>query len=215
MAAGLKKLFPSLSFSIPKTTGDVENAPFLPLEQLLPALPHYALVVDLSREAAQGIDVACAALGVPSFGASQLWPDVPVPEPRLGLRRLLTDPGFSEWRRAVAADRLEAAFGDEVVQRFRRAALEGQPAPARSASRRPAAAAVADIELFLVRPVNGAPPDVRDRTGRDPAVDVGLRWDCAHGKAITEGECAFAKSSARNPRVLLEFQGIGRSARIA
>ncbi len=169
VAGALKRLFPSLAFSIPKASGDVEHAPFLSLEQLLPTLPHYALVIDRSREAAQGVDVACAALGVPYLGPSDLWPAPAESQPVLAIRELLTDPGLAEWRREVAAGRLEAALGTDVVDRIRAAALEGQPEP----QREPAPAAP-DDELFLVRPVLGAPADAVPRIERHAASLGGL-----------------------------------------
>src|ERR1051325_9733604 len=48
--------------------------------------------------------------------------------------------------------------------------------------------------------------------GRNQAVDVGLRGHCPDRQTAPAGQCPAAQSSARNPRFLLEFQGVGGSA---
>ena len=168
LAAELRAVLPSLRFSIPKQTGDVANARALSLEELVPTLAHYALVIDLSGEAPRGTNVACAALGVPYVGSHGLWPPLPLDDPLFSLRRLLTDPGLAEQRRTLAAERLQTAVGDEVVEKIRAAAIAGQPEPKQAtAPVRP----VPSPELFLVRPV--APG----------LADAGSRLDAAVGAA--------------------------------
>ena len=49
--------------------------------------------------------------------------------------------------------------------------------------------------------------------GRDPAPDVGLRRGSSVRQTPAARSLAFAESPARNPRILLEFQGLGRPAR--
>ena len=159
--AELSDLLPSLSLSIPKESGDVVNARALELDELLPTIPHYSLVVDLSGEAPRGTDVACAALGVPYVGDSALWQPLSPVDPVLGLRRLLTDPGYTESRRRAAAQRLEVALGADVVEQIRAAAVEAQPPepePAREAKR-----TAPELEMFIVRPAVGAPPGTTER----------------------------------------------------
>jgi hypothetical protein len=142
-------VFPRVRISLPAPPDDPTGGRLLRLDELIPTLPHYALVVDLSGEMPPGVDAACAALGVPYLGRSPLWDDVPGP-PALQIRTLLTDQGRSEARRLAALAALREHAGDEPVEQVRAFMLACQPEPA-AAPPAPAAAEPAGGELLLVR----------------------------------------------------------------
>ena len=165
-AAAIRGAFPGVAVSLPTPPDDPVDGYVLSLEELLPALPHYALVVDYSGGCPPGTDAACAALGVPYVGGGDLWPPIEG-HPVAQLRLLLTDQGLSERRRLTAAARVKQALGEQVVERLRQATLvaqpqendAGQPGPVappparRSEPAAPAGLAAAGGELLLVRAV--------------------------------------------------------------
>src|SRR5207237_6396437 len=51
--------------------------------------------------------------------------------------------------------------------------------------------------------------------GRDPALDVGLRRGSSDRQTSATRGLAFTESPAGDPRILLEFQGLGRPPRTA
>lgn len=157
LVARLQPIFPGIAISVPMSSGDIQAASFLPLEQLVPTLPHYALVMDHSREAPAHLDLACAALGVPYAGSSHLWPEIPADSPLLAVRLLLTDQGLSEWRRQVAVERAVLLTGPQTVEGIRALALAGQPEPREETAPAPDQGR-SRFEMFMVRPRPGAPP---------------------------------------------------------
>jgi glycosyltransferase involved in cell wall biosynthesis len=168
----LLAIFPALSVSVPMTSGDVERAQFLPVEQLLPTLLHYALVVNYAGGVPAPLDLACAALGVPFAGPSQFWPEFPADSPLRAVRALLTDQGLSEWRREVALERASAQVGVAVIDSIRTVALAGQPRD----SAEPAApmAALSGAEMFLVRPRPGGALAAAEEIAREVEALGGL-----------------------------------------
>ena len=150
LAARLKRIFPGIRVSVPRPDGDPSSDELPTLEEVVPALPFYSLVVDYSSDSAPNIDVACAALGVPYAGPGALWPAIPDGDPVHQLRRLLTDQGFSEWRRVMAAQEMERVYGRRSIESLRALALEGIRA-ARGQSSPDATSAERDPEMFLVR----------------------------------------------------------------
>ncbi len=165
LAADLSRVFPGLTVSVPLESGDVSRARPLSLDELVPALPHYALVIDRARQTPRGTDVACAALGVPYLGPSPVWPDVDEPTPFLRARCLLTDQGASELRRRVAAERVDSLVGREAVERLRSLCLAAQPEP-RAAAPPKAGADLGEIELFIVQSTPGGPDDTAGEISR-------------------------------------------------
>lgn len=158
LAVELRRVFPRVIVSVPRPGGDPDSTVATPLEELLPPLPHYALVLDYTGDAAPNLDVACAALGVPYAGsASSLWPPIPRSSPFLQARLLLTDQGYSEARRREAVRRVELAYGKPTVEALRAAALAGQPEE-RSPDEVRRGPSI-PTEMFLVRARDGSPPD--------------------------------------------------------
>lgn len=125
LIARLQHVFPGIAVSVPKPPEDPAGDRLLDLEELLPSLLGYTLVVDYAGGTVPGLDVACAALGVPFAGPSRLWPQIGgVPE--LQLRRLLTDQGLSEQRRLAAAAEAEAMLSPSRLLRLRHLAVPQQ-----------------------------------------------------------------------------------------
>jgi glycosyltransferase involved in cell wall biosynthesis len=122
VAARLQRIFPGLAISLPQATGDPRAATALSLTELVPALVHCALVVDTRGGAAPGTDVACAALGIPFVGRSEVWPGARVDAFALA-RRVLTDQGHSELRRRRAFERVDALYGEDAIARIRAIAV--------------------------------------------------------------------------------------------
>lgn len=125
----LKEVFPGLTIALP-IEGSPDDGRRLSLEELLPSLAHYSLVVDYDRLGPDHLDAACAALGVPFAGASDLWPRIELETRFLQLRRLLTDQGLSQTRRSTAVQLVVERLGIEYVASLRRAAI---PAPSQRA----------------------------------------------------------------------------------
>ena len=178
LAVLLRRLFPGLSIAVPRPQGDPENPEQLPLEQLLPALPHFALVLDLSGTGASHLDLGCAALGVPYVGPSPLWPEIGPVSPLHQVRLLLTDQGFSEWRRWQAAERALEACGPETIQRLRDIAISGQPDPGTRQAPAP------DPEMFLVRPREDAADDADEQIADYVSRQGGLILMATTGQAL-------------------------------
>lgn len=211
LAVLIKRIFPGITVAIPRPHGDHESTEQLPLEQLLPVLPHCSIVIDFSGTCAPAIDVACAALGVPYIGSSQLWPEVYGASPLHQVRKLLTDQGFSEWRRWVAAERVFEAFGPETIETLRKAALAGQPSPGRKMD-------VPNVEMFLVRAREPKPTDANERIAEHVARHGGLVL------MATAGESLFVALPNGGKEVLeacplvgfvggVRFDGDGKAAR--
>ncbi len=170
LAAMLRRIFPRLAISVPTPNGDPDHPQRLSLEQLLPPLVHYALVLDYGQDATPGIDLACAALGIPFAGVSTIWPALPGATPFLQARRLLTDQGFSERRRGEAARRAEQTFGVAVIEKLRTLALAGQPDEDGDDAPAPAP----PVEMFLVRAREGAPEDANETIAEYVSLRGGL-----------------------------------------
>jgi glycosyltransferase involved in cell wall biosynthesis len=128
-AARLLAIFPALTVAVPMTSGDVDRASFLPIEQLVPRLAHCALVIDDAGQVPLPLGFVCAALGVPYLGQSRLWPEVVADSPFRAARALLTDQGLSDWRRQVAGERAVAAVGPRMIDEIRALARTSQPKP--------------------------------------------------------------------------------------
>jgi len=128
VAVLLRRIFPGLQYSVPRPGGDPDSDVVLPLEVLVPALARCALVLDYGQDAAPGVDLAAAALGVPYLGPSPLWPAPSHDTPVRQARRLLTDQGLSERRRAAALEAATAAYGGELVDALRAMVGAGEPA---------------------------------------------------------------------------------------
>lgn len=173
VAAALQELFPCVAVSVPRPNGDPKSREYLPLEELVAALPHYSLAVDFSRESHPQLDVACAALGVPYAGPSALWPEIPSATPLLQLRHLVTDQGFSNWRREVAAARATDAFGERAIQTLQHASLAGQPEPV-ELPKEPPVTPLSDIEMFFVKPTPGSGPEAAERIAEFASLRGGL-----------------------------------------
>jgi hypothetical protein len=171
VVAGLRKIFPGVEVSLPSPPDEPDSPHVLQLHELIPALPHYALVVDFAGECPKATDFACAVLGVPYAGRSPLWPPVPEGDPLRALRRLLTDQGLSESRRRTAAERAARAYGEGPIATVKQLALQGQPEPART---QPAPEHIPQVEMFLVRPVEWAPPEAAEQIAADVASRGGL-----------------------------------------
>jgi hypothetical protein len=168
LAVLLKRIFPGIAIAIPRPDGDPESTEQMPFEQLLPVIPHCVLVMDLSGTCAQNMDLACAALGVPYIGPSRIWPEISCEPPLLQIRKLLTDQGFSEWRRRVAEERMMAAFGQETIETLREISLAGQPSPKVQNTKAP------EMEMFLVRPKVESSTDAYEQIGEYVARHGGL-----------------------------------------
>ena len=119
----LHAIFPALGFALPRSSGDLEDDELLDPAALAPALLHHVIAIDFSRTGGPGLDLACAALGVPYAGASPLWPGS-AERPFPAVRRLLTDQGWSEWRRQVAHARA-LDLAREQVEAWQALALAG------------------------------------------------------------------------------------------
>lgn len=101
----IQSIFPATRIAVTTPGLDIETDERIPLEELVPSLPAYSIVVDHGGDACPGIDVACAVLGVPYLGPSPWWPPVAgvdEPDDSSAVRRLLTDQGYSQWRRGIA-----------------------------------------------------------------------------------------------------------------
>jgi len=179
LVAALRAIFPGVAVSVPKPPEDPAGERFLTREELVPALPHYTLVVDYAGQAAPGVDVACAALGVPFAGPSRWWG--PISGDRLRqLRRLLTDQGFSEARRLEAAATAQAVFGAQPIEEIRALALAGQPEPKDPREESPPP----QIETLIVRPQAGAPPTAKEEIAEFAAGHGGLVLMVTAGDAL-------------------------------
>jgi glycosyltransferase involved in cell wall biosynthesis len=119
LAVLLRRIFPGLQYSVPRPGGDPASDVTLPLELLAPALARCVLVIDQGQDAAPGIDLLAAALGVPYLGPSPLWPPIGADTPVRRARRLLTDQGLSDRRRSEALAAATAAYGGELVEKLR------------------------------------------------------------------------------------------------
>jgi glycosyltransferase involved in cell wall biosynthesis len=131
--APLQTVFPGTRIAVTTPGLDITTEQRLPLDELVVALPAYTLVADHGGDACPGIDLACAVLGVPYHGSSPWWPPVTgvdEPDDISALRRLLTDHGYSVWRRDIAHASALDALPADAVRRFedlavpRRARLE-------------------------------------------------------------------------------------------
>lgn len=128
--AAVQDVFPSTQIAVTTPGLDIETDERLPLEELVVALPSYALVVDHGGDACPGLDAACAVLGVPYHGSSPWWPPVTgtvEPDDTSAVRRLLTDQGYSAWRRDVARAAVLDALPSDVVDRFEELAVPSRP----------------------------------------------------------------------------------------
>jgi glycosyltransferase involved in cell wall biosynthesis len=212
LAVRLKHIFPGITVAIPRPDGNPESSEQLPLEQILPVLPHCSIVVDYSSACAPNIDVACAALGVPYIGPSQLWPAVTMASPLHQVRKLLTDQGFSEWRRWIASERALTAFGPELIETLRKIALAGQPSPSGRKMNAPV------MEMYLVRAKEESSVDVNERIAEYVASQGGLVL------MATAGGSLFVAFSKRGKETLeacpnvgfvggVHFDGNGKAAR--
>ena len=172
VVATLQELFPCVAVSVPRPDGNPRSREHLPLEELVAALPHYSLAVDFSGESHPQLDVVCAALGVPYAGPSTLWPEIPSATPLLQLRHLVTDQGFSSWRRDVAELRARETYGDRAIETLRRACLAGQPDPVEPSAQ--PVAPLGDIEMFLVKPAPGSGPEGAERIAEFASLRGGL-----------------------------------------
>ena len=185
VAAYAQRLFPIVRISVPRPGGDPDSDEHLPLEELLPPLAHYALVIDFSGAGAPDLDLACAALGVPYLGPSRLWPPLEPAAELAQVRCLLTDQGSSERRRCIAAERARAAYGAELVETLRAYCLVGQPEPAREASTETAGGpASGDVELLLVRAKEGAGPGANEELAEWVALRGGLVLMATGGESL-------------------------------
>ncbi|MFG1605024.1 glycosyltransferase family 4 protein [Actinoplanes sp. NPDC049265] len=127
--APLQTVFPGTRIAVTTPALDITTGERLPLEELVAALPSYALVADHAADACPGLDLACAVVGVPYHGPSPWWPPVTgevEPDDVSALRRLLTDQGFSRWRRDIARAAAADTVPADVVRHF-----EELAAPAR------------------------------------------------------------------------------------
>jgi hypothetical protein len=127
--AALQVVFPGTRIAVTTPGLDIATTERLPLDELVVALPSYSLVVDHAGDACAGLDLACAVLGVPYHGPSPWWPPVTgqvEPDDISALRRLLTDHGYSLWRREIArAAALDALPGD-LIERYESLAAPGR-----------------------------------------------------------------------------------------
>jgi glycosyltransferase involved in cell wall biosynthesis len=130
LAVRLKRLFPGLALSLPQANGDPAAPVPLPFADLVRAVAQCILVLDVSRTGPAELGAACAALGVPYLGPSPLWAPVGEEDAFADARRLLTDQGHSEARRALALERALAAYGPDAVATLRAAASAAREAVA-------------------------------------------------------------------------------------
>ncbi len=117
----LQTVFPGTRIAVTTPGLDITTCERLPLDELVIALPAYTLVVDHAGDACAGLDLACAVIGVPYHGQSPWWPPVTgqvEPDDISAIRRLLTDHGFSAWRRDIARAAAVDAVSATVVERF-------------------------------------------------------------------------------------------------
>lgn len=124
--AAIQAVFPSTRIAVTTPGLDVTTSERLPLDELVAAVLSYTLVVDHAGDACAGLDLACAVLGVPYHGPSPWWPPVTglvEPDDTSAVRRLLTDQGFSQWRRDVARAAALDALPAEVAERFEALAM--------------------------------------------------------------------------------------------
>jgi glycosyltransferase involved in cell wall biosynthesis len=117
----IQTVFPGTRVAVTTPGLDIDTDERLPLDELVAALPAYSLVVDHAGDACPGLDLACAVLGVPYHGPSPWWPPVTgqvEPDDISAIRRLLTDHGFSQWRRDIARAAALDALDPDLVARF-------------------------------------------------------------------------------------------------
>ena len=218
VAAQIKHVFPCVTVSVPRSDGNPENDTPLSLEELLPPLAHYALVVDLSADGAQDIDLACASLGIPYLGPSRLWPAVEGSELEQ-VRLLLTDQGISERRREIAAERALTAYGPEIVETLRAYCLAGQPEPARQpAAQQQRPPGWGEVEMLLVRAREGAEPDANEQIAEWVAQQGGLVLMATGGDSLIVALPAHAKEALQSHRLVelaggIELDEEGKGAR--
>jgi glycosyltransferase involved in cell wall biosynthesis len=129
----IQTIFTSVQIAVTTPDLDIDTTGRLPLDQLVPALPAYTLVVDHDGDACPGLDLACAILGVPYHGASPWWPPVTgtvEPDDISAIRRLLSDHAYSAWRRDVAMAAARDAVSDDIIQWHQELALgSSRPEP--------------------------------------------------------------------------------------
>lgn len=127
----VQAIFPGTRIAVTTPGLDVDTEERIPLEELVGSLPAYTLVVDHAGDACPGIDLACAVVGVPYHGASPWWPPVTgvvEPDDASAVRRLLTDQGYSAWRRAIAHRAACEALPPEQVLALERLAFGDEAA---------------------------------------------------------------------------------------
>jgi glycosyltransferase involved in cell wall biosynthesis len=181
LAGSMRDIFPGVALSVPRPPEDPSGGRFLTVEELLPALLQYALVIDYTGGAVRLLDLACAALGVPFAGHSALWPEIGPADPWLQVRRLLTDQGWSELRRQAAVAVAEQLYGGEVVARLRSMALAGRSEPQAPDAATPQAA---EVEMVFVRPRAGVGPDATERIAERVARLGGLILMATAGQSL-------------------------------
>jgi glycosyltransferase involved in cell wall biosynthesis len=181
LAVLLRRIFPSLRVSVPTPGGDPVSPARESLEDLLAPLPHYALVLDTAGDGTPGVDVACAALGIPFLGPSALWPRVRQQGAFRQARLLLTDQALSEARRRVAAERVERLCGHAVVEALRARSLAGQPAaaPPGEGNGQPVPS-----EMLLVRPRSDGADAALERIADFVSVAGGLILMATPGESL-------------------------------
>src|SRR5204863_3222908 len=111
----IQKIFPAVQIAITTPDADPQNPLRLELDALLRSLASYALVVDVAGDACDGIDIACATIGVPYIGPSPWWPPVDGANETARIRALLTDQPMSEWRRSIARATVEQALDGALL----------------------------------------------------------------------------------------------------
>jgi glycosyltransferase involved in cell wall biosynthesis len=119
LAGALKQIFPGLAYMLPQRNANPSEPEPLPIEELLPVAAQCALVLDYGRRAPVGLDAACATLGIAYAGRSPFFPPDEEADPLRAVRRLLTDQGYAERRRAHASRVVETTYGFELVERMR------------------------------------------------------------------------------------------------
>jgi glycosyltransferase involved in cell wall biosynthesis len=90
--------------------------------ELLALLARCCLALDVDGTGPVDLGIACAALGVPFLGPSELWPPPPDADELQALRRLLTDQGYSQARRRTASELVAANLGEHAVRTYRKRA---------------------------------------------------------------------------------------------
>ena len=219
VAAYTQRLFPIVRISVPRPGGNPDSDERLPLEELLPPLAHYVLVVDFSGEGAPDLDLACAALGVPYLGPSRLWPSLDPAAHLAQVRFLLSDQGSSAQRRRIAAERALTAYGAEVVETLRAYCLAGQPEPEQEARTETSErAGLSDVELLLVRAKEGAGPGANEDLAEWVALRGGLVLMATGGDSLIVALSREAKEALQaHPLVELasgvELDDDGKGAR--